>query len=150
MHSLQPFAYDTLILIHVLSFAIWLGLVLASFIVIRVLEPKLTDARADIPAFQGILQSYIKGETKFIDFTFPTLLISGLLLAGFFTGWNYWVFTKIVLVVLQFAATIGFIFSRIRKIEYPCSRKMYKKWYMLVGISLTFFTINILFVYFGR
>jgi len=150
MSSLQPFVYDTLILIHVLSFAIWLGLVLASMIVIKQLESKLTDPNADTATFSAILQGYIKGETKFIDYIFPLLLVSGLLLAFFFIGWNYWVFTKIGLVVLQFAATIGFIFTTVRKITYPCDKATYQKWYILFGISLSFFLVTLLFVYFGR
>ena len=150
MSSLQPFLYDTLTLIHILSFAIWFGLVVASLIVIKVFEPKLTDPNIDAETYAGFLKSYIKGETKFIDIFFPLVIVSGILLAMFFTGWNNWVIIKIILVILQFAATMGFIFGVIRKITYPCDKRMYKNWYYLMGVSITFFSVTLIFVYFGR
>lgn len=143
------FLYHTLLMIHVVCFAIWMGAIAASLLVVHTFEPRLT--RPDGLASDGeLLRAYIRHEVKLVDVVFLSLMISGIALAHFYTGWNSWVFLKIGLFIAQFAATMAFVFLRIRPITYPCTPAIYRRWYQLFGVSFSFFAVTLLVVYFGR
>ncbi|ACF12566.1 conserved hypothetical protein [Chloroherpeton thalassium ATCC 35110] len=143
--------YQVLLFLHVASFAIWMGIVVASLMLIKSMQPKLTDFEAkEIPEFVKVLKSYIGWEVKIVDVMFLTVIITGALLAHFYIGWNTWTITKGILVFFQLFATIGYVFVAVRKLEYPCKPSEFKKWYTLFTISLSFFTAMLLFVFFGR
>ncbi|MBP1464291.1 hypothetical protein EYB53_001085 [Candidatus Chloroploca sp. M-50] len=143
------FAYHALLLIHVACFAIWMGAIVASLLVVRTFEPRLTKPDG-LTSDGELLRAYIRHEVKLVDVVFLSLMISGLALAQFYLGWNTWVFLKIGLFIAQFAATMGFVFLRIRPITYPCTPATYRRWYQLFGVSLSFFAVTLLVVYFGR
>ncbi|NTV62528.1 MAG: hypothetical protein HGA65_03185 [Oscillochloris sp.] len=141
--------YHALLMIHVLCFALWMGAVVASLLVVHTFEGRLT--RPDGLASDGeLLRSYIRHEVKLVDVAFTTLLISGITLAQFYIGWNSWVFLKLGLFIAQFGATVGMIYARIRQITYPCTPTLYRRWYQLFGVSFSFFAVTLLVVYFGR
>lgn len=142
--------YNLLILIHIACFALWMGAVAASLFVVRVLEPRLTVSGKNVEEDAALLKGYIRLETKMVDVVFIALIISGVLLAQFYIGWTTWVFVKIGLLVLQFGATIGYVFKQIVPISYPCPPEIYKRWNNLFKISLTSFAITLTFVFFGR
>ncbi|NNJ08886.1 hypothetical protein EKD04_000940 [Chloroflexales bacterium ZM16-3] len=141
--------YHVLLMIHVTCFALWMGAIVASLLVVRTLEGRLTNPAA--AAAEGeLLRSYIRREVKLVDVVFIGLLVSGIALAQFYIGWNSWVLLKIGLFIAQFVATIGFIFLWIRPISYPCSPAMYRRWYQLFSVSIGFFVVTLLVVYLGR
>ncbi len=141
--------YHFLLMLHVVCFALWMGAVVASLLVVHTFESRLT--RPDALASDGeLLRAYIRHEVKLVDVVFVSLMISGVALAQFYIGWNSWVLLKVSLFIAQFAATIGFVYLRIRPITYPCSPALYRRWYQLFGVSLSFFAITLLVVYLGR
>jgi hypothetical protein len=141
--------YHSLLMIHVVCFALWMGAVVASLLVVHTFESRLT--RPDGLASDGeLLRAYIRHEVKLVDVAFISLLISGVALAQFYIGWSSWVLLKIGLFIAQFAATIGIIYLRIRPITYPCTPALYRRWYLLFSVSFSFFAITLLVVYFGR
>lgn len=127
-----------------------MGAVAASLLVIRVFESKLTALNQDVSADAAMLRAYVRLETKMVDVVFIGAIVSGILLAQFYTGWTTWVFIKIGILVLQFAATIGYVAAAIMRVTYPCPPEVYKRWYKLFSISLTSFAIMLTFVFFGR
>ncbi|NTV46627.1 MAG: hypothetical protein HGB11_08955, partial [Chlorobiales bacterium] len=131
--------HDLLLLIHITCFALWMGAVAASLLVIRVFEPRLTGSGPNVAEDAALLKAYIRKETKMVDVVFIGAIVSGILLAQFYTGWTTWVFVKIGLLVLQFSATIGYVFKSVMHISYPCTPEVYKRWYKLIGISFTSF-----------
>ncbi|MBX0329003.1 hypothetical protein K2Z83_15095 [Oscillochloris sp. ZM17-4] len=141
--------YHALLLIHVVCFALWFGAIVASLLVVRTLESRLTAADATA-ADAEIIRSYIRREVKLVDVVFVGLLVSGSILAQLYIGWTSWVLIKISLFIAQFIATMAFIFLRIRPISYPCSTQVYRRWYQLFSVSIGFFAITLLVVYFGR
>lgn len=142
--------YQLLLLIHITCFALWMGAVAASLLVVRTLEPRLTGVEGDAAADAGLLRAYIRREVKFVDVVFAGVLISGIVLAQVYYGWTPWVFLKIGLFVAQFAATMAYIHRFIRSLSYPCSPQLYRRWYGLFGLSLSFFLLTLLVVFFGR
>jgi len=85
-----------------------------------------------------------------VDVVFTAVILSGVLLAQFYTGWTTWVAIKMILIFAQFAATIGFIHRYVRSLTYPTTPDLYRRWYVLFTISLSFFTVILLVVFFGR
>jgi len=143
--------YQVLLFLHIVSFAVWMGIVVASLMLIKSLQPKLTDFKAaEVQEFAKMLKNYIGLEVKIVDVMFLTVITTGASLAHFYIGWNAWTITKGILVFLQLLATIGYVFVAVRNIEYPCQPSEFKKWYTLFTISLSFFTAILLFVFFGR
>jgi hypothetical protein len=147
----MPYIYLALMLTHVASFAIWMGVLVASYLVVRTFEPRLTALDSPTAEADGeLLRAYIRREFKLIDVVFPTMLISGILLAQFFFGWRTWVFIKLGLVTAQFAATMFIVFTRIRSISYPCPKETYRQWYQLFAVLFGFFSVTLLVVYFAK
>lgn len=142
--------YKALLLVHVVSFALWFGAVAASLLVIRTLQDRLTDSPNFRPEDEQLLRGYIRKEVKLVDVVFLLLIASGILLAQFVTGWRPWVIVKLVLLVLQFAATMAYIRLFIWGITYPTTPQIYRRWYGLFAVSLSFFAVILLYVYFGR
>lgn len=142
--------YQFLLLIHVACFALWMGAVAASLLVVRTLEPRLTDVTGDASQDAGLLRAYIRREVKLVDVVFAGVLISGVMLAQLYTGWTPWVLTKIGLFIAQFVATMAYIQVFIRPLMYPCPPHHYRRWYGLFAVSLSFFAITLLVVFFGR
>lgn len=142
--------YKALLLIHIASFALWMGAVAASALVVRTLEGRLTDNANFRPDDEQLLRGYIRKEVKLVDVVFLLVILSGILLAQFVTGWTSWVIIKIGLLVAQFIATMGYIRLYIHPITYPAPREMYRRWYGLFAVSLSFFTVILLVVFFGR
>ncbi|MBK8988774.1 MAG: hypothetical protein IPM39_22325 [Chloroflexi bacterium] len=142
--------YKALLLVHITSFALWLGVVTAALLVIRTLESRLTDSANFRAGDEQLLRGYIRKEVKLVDVVFLLLIFSGILLAQFFIGWTTWVIIKIGLLVAQFIATMGYIRLYIRPITYPAPPNVYRRWYGLVAVSLTFFAVILLVVFFGR
>jgi hypothetical protein len=141
--------YRALLLIHVACFAIWMGAVVASLLVVRTLQGRLT--RPDgAPADVELLRGYIRREVKLVDVVFIGLLGSGIALAQMYVGWSAWVLAKLGMYFVQFGVTIAFIRLRIRPISYPCTPAMYARWYQLFIVSLGMFAIALLVTYFGR
>lgn len=141
--------YRALLLIHVACFAIWMGAVVASMLVIRTLQARLTRPDGD-PADAELLRAYIRREVKLVDVVFVGVLVSGIALAQYYVGWSSWAFAKLALYFVQFGATIAFIRLRIRPIGYPCTPALYGRWYQLFGVSLGMFAVVLLVTYFGR
>ncbi|MFN3395003.1 MAG: hypothetical protein ACK424_10640, partial [Candidatus Thermochlorobacter sp.] len=71
--------YSLLLLLHVVCFALWFGAVAASALVIRTLQPRLTDAASGAHDAE-LLRTYIRLEVKLVDVAFFGVLISGALL----------------------------------------------------------------------
>jgi hypothetical protein len=142
--------YNTLLFIHVTCFALWFGAVAASLLVVRTFQSRLTDLSRDPSDDLLLFRAYIRKETRLVDVVFIGLIISGTALAHFYMGWTTWVFVKLGLLVLQFICTIGYVFTTITKISYPCPPDVYRRWYILFGISFFFFAITLLTVFFGR
>lgn len=86
-----------------------MGAVAAPLLVVRTLEPRLTDVTGDTSRDAGLLRAYIRREVKLVDVVFASVLISGILLAQLYTGWTPWVLTKIGLFIAQFVATMAYI-----------------------------------------
>ncbi|MCS7002169.1 MAG: hypothetical protein NZ518_04890 [Dehalococcoidia bacterium] len=144
-------ARSLLLFIHVTSFAVWLGAVVASLLFVRSLEKRLTGQEGDPAVAAAILRGYILRETKLVDVLFPTVVVSGVLMATFLPPyWTAWTWTKLALVALQFVGTIGFVRLFVRRIRYPCTVAEYRRWYQLFAISLSFFGATLLVVFFGR
>lgn len=140
---------SVLLFLHVVCFALWMGAVAASMLVIRVLEPRLTNPdRAAMD--EELLKTYIRYEVKLVDMAFFGVLATGVLLAQFFVGWTLWTLTKLTLYLVQFGATMTYIAKFIRPLAYPCSRAEYKRWNGLFGLSFSLFFIALVWTYFGR
>lgn len=144
--------YHLLLLIHITCFAIWMGAIVASLLLVRTLQPRLTAPNSTANAEQdaALLQSYIRREIKLVDVVFLGVLLSGVVLAQGYTGWTAWVLVKVGLFITQVAATMGYVFWRVRPLTYPCSPHDYRRWYELIALSLSFFALTLLVVYFGR
>ncbi len=142
--------YQFLLLIHVACFALWMGTVAASLLVVRTLEPRLTGVTGDATPDADLLRAYIRQEVKFVDVVFAGVLVSGIMLAQLHTGWTPWVLTKIGLFIAQFVATMAYIQVFIRPLTYPCPPYRYRRWYGLFAVSLSFFAVTLLVVFFGR
>lgn len=142
MHSL-------LLLAHIVCFALWFGAVAASALVIRVLQPRLTDPDSGARDAE-LLRAYIRLEVKLVDVAFFGVFISGVLLAQFFVGWSSWTFVKLSLYLAQFAATMLYIAKQIRPLAYPCSSAAYRRWYGVFALALLFFVLTLGWTYFGR
>lgn len=142
MHSL-------LLLLHVVCFALWFGAVAASALVVRVLQPRLTDDASGARDAE-LLRAYIRLEVKLVDVAFFGVLISGVLLAQFFVGWSTWTVVKLSLYFAQFAATMLYIGKYVRPLAYPCSLSEYRRWHGVFVIALVFFSLALGWTYFGR
>lgn len=142
--------YQFLLLIHVACFALWMGAVAASALMVRTFEPRLTTNAGDVTTDAALMRAYIRREVKFVDVVFAGVLISGIALAQLYTGWTPWVLTKIGLFVAQFVATMAYIQVFIRPLTYPCSPSLYRRWYGLFAVSLSFFAITLIVVFFGK
>ncbi|NTW82763.1 MAG: hypothetical protein HGB36_05270 [Chlorobiaceae bacterium] len=141
--------HSILRLIHIVSFAAWFGSVLASLFILKTLEPELAGKEAKkAKEYASLLQKYIKLETKVADVSFIGVILSGLLLAGFYHGWTVWVFVKSGLIVLQVILTLGYIIRAIQPLSYPCSPAEYSRWYRLFTISLSMFALVLLTSFF--
>lgn len=135
--------------LHITSFAAWFGTVLASLFLLKALETKLTgEEEGDTAGYAGLLQKYIRLETKVADIAFTGTIFSGIVLAGLYHGWTVWVLVKSGLIVLQVALTMGYIVKSLRPITYPCSPSEYRNWYRLFGISLSMFAFVLLVSFF--
>lgn len=134
-------ALPILRLLHIVCFAAWFGSVLASIYFLKTIEDRMTGNAATAKDFAQLLQRYIKLETKIADTGFKGVIVTGLLLAFFYYGWNVWLFVKIGLIVLQVILTLGYITRSIRTLNYPCSTIDYKRWYKLFSISLSMFAL---------
>ncbi|MCS7013300.1 MAG: hypothetical protein RMI34_12180 [Chloroherpetonaceae bacterium] len=141
--------HAALLLVHVVCFALWLGAVAASLLVVRILEPRLTDESAGARDAE-LLRAYIRLEVKLVDVAFFGVFVSGVALAQFFAGWSVWTVVKLLLYLVQFAATMFYLAKFIRPLAYPCSPNEYKRWYGVFAIALTFFTLTLSWTYFGR
>ncbi|HWR00733.1 MAG TPA: hypothetical protein VN371_02635 [Chlorobaculum sp.] len=128
-------------LVHITGFAAWFGTIFASFFLLKTFEPVLTGEEKQAQEQRLLLMRFIKFETKVADVAVICVILSGLLLAHFYQGWTPWVFTKIALLILQIALTMGFIFKVIRPMTYPCDALEYSAWYRLFAISITMFAI---------
>ncbi|NTU54081.1 MAG: hypothetical protein HGA97_10360 [Chlorobiaceae bacterium] len=137
-------------LVHITGFAAWFGTIFASLFLLRTLEPGLTGEKKEADVHTLLLRRFIKLETKVADVAVISVILSGLLLAHFYEGWSTWVFTKIGLVILQIALTIGYIIKAIQPITYPCKASAYRPWYHLFAISFTMFGIILLTTFFLR
>ncbi|MGQ9549678.1 MAG: hypothetical protein ACUVSY_02015 [Roseiflexus sp.] len=142
--------YQFLLLIHVACFALWMGAVAASLLIVHTLEPRLTGTAGNVTPDADLLRAYIRREVKFVDVVFAGVLISGIMLAQLYTGWTPWVLAKIGLFIAQFVATMAYIQVFIRPLTYPCPPHLYRRWYGLFAVSLSFFTVTLLVVFFGR
>lgn len=142
--------YQFLLLVHVVCFALWMGAVAASLLVVRTFESRLTTIVGDVTSDAALLRAYIRREVKFVDVVFAGVLVSGIALAQLYTGWTSWVLTKIGLFVAQFVATMAYIQVFIRPLTYPCPPHLYRRWYGLFAVSLGFFAITLMVVFFGR
>lgn len=127
-----------------------MGAVAASLLVVRTLEPRLTGVEGDAAVDAGLLRAYIRREIKLVDVAFAGVLISGIVLAQVYYGWTSWVFLKVGLFIAQFVATMAYIHRFIRPLSYPCSPQQYRRWYGLFAVSLGFFALTLLVVFFGR
>jgi hypothetical protein len=135
--------------IHIVSFAAWFGSVLSSLFLLKTLEPILSGKKGNnVMEYAALLQKYIKLETKVADVSFIGVILSGLLLAGFYHGWTVWVFVKSGLIVLQVILTLGYIIRAIQPLSYPCSPSEYSRWYRLFAISLSMFALVLLTSFF--
>ncbi len=142
--------YQFLLLIHVACFALWMGAVAASLLVVRTFEPRLTTGDGDVTADAALLRAYIRREVKFVDAVFAGVLISGIVLAQLYTGWTPWVLTKVGLFIAQFVATMAYIQVFIRPLTYPCPPFLYRRWYGLFAVSLGFFAVTLAVVFLAR
>lgn len=141
--------HSVLLLSHVVCFALWFGAVAASMLVIRTLEPRLTNPdRASLDA--ELLKTYIRYEVKLVDAAFFGALLTGVALAHFYVGWTLWSVVKLSLYFVQFAATMLYIAKFIKPLAYPCSRRDYKRWYGLFAVSFSLFSITLMWTYFGK
>jgi uncharacterized membrane protein len=133
---------------HIIFFASWFGIVLASVFFLKAIEEKLTTHDGYNAEYAGLLQRFLKLETKVADVAVIGVIISGIMLAGFYHGWTTWVFVKSGLIILQIVLTIGYIMRSVRTLSYPCSRSAYGNWYRLFSISLTMFALVLLVTFF--
>jgi putative membrane protein len=141
--------YSLLVFLHVVCFALWMGAVAASMLVIRTLEPRLTNPdRAPLDA--ELLKTYIRYEVKLVDVAFFGVLLTGVALAHFYIGWTLWTTVKLSLYFVQFGATMFYIAKFIRPLSYPCSTNDYKRWYGLFAVSFSLFFVVLVWTYFGR
>ncbi len=131
-------------LLHIIFFASWFGTILASLFLLKALESKLTGNASNSAEYAALLQRFIKLETKVADVGVIGVIISGIMLAGFYHGWTTLLFVKTGVVVFQILLTIGYIIHSIRHISYPCSLSVYNKWYRLFTLSLTMFALILL------
>jgi putative membrane protein len=131
-------------LIHITCFAAWFGTVLSSLFLLKALESRLTGPEDNSSVYAALLKHYIRMETRVTDVAFFGVIITGILLAGFYHGWSAGVFVKTALIVLQVILTMGYIVRSIRPITYPCSLAVYSNWYRLFGISLSMFALVLL------
>ncbi len=145
----MPAIYSLLLLLHVSCFALWFGAVAASALVIRTLQPRLTDASSGAHDAE-LLRAYIRQEVKLVDVAFFGVFITGFLLAQFFVGWSLWSIVKLSLYMAQFLATMLYIRQYIRPLTYPCSFLQYRKWYGVFAVAFTFFLLTLSWTYFGR
>lgn len=141
--------YSTLLLVHIVCFALWFGAVAASLLVIRILEPRLTNAETGTRDAE-LLRAYIRQEVKLVDVAFFGVFLSGVLLAQFFVGWSVWTVIKLLLYLMQFAATMFYLVRFVRPLAYPCSVVEYRRWYGVFAVALFFFTLTLSWTYFGR
>ncbi|NTW51084.1 MAG: hypothetical protein HGB22_00645 [Chlorobiaceae bacterium] len=137
-------------LVHITGFAAWFGTIFASFFLLKTLEPGLTGDGSQAQEYRVLLMRFIKLETKVADVAVISVILSGLLLAHFYQGWSPWVFTKIVLLVLQIALTMGYIVKVIQRITYPCDALQYRSWYRLFTISFSMFAVVLAVTFFLR
>lgn len=141
--------YSFLVFLHVTCFALWMGAVAASMLVIRTLEPRLTNP--DHAAQDSeLLKTYIRYEVKLVDVAFFGVLLTGVTLAQFYVGWTLWTTVKLALYFVQFGATMFYIATFIKPLAYPCSPSDYKRWYGLFATSFSLFFVVLLWTYFGR
>ncbi|MCS7289255.1 MAG: hypothetical protein NZ699_09010 [Roseiflexus sp.] len=56
--------YQFFLLVHVACFALWMGAVAASMLVVRTFEPRLTTNAGDVPTDATLLRAYIRREVK--------------------------------------------------------------------------------------
>ncbi len=141
--------YSLLVFLHVSCFALWMGAVAASMLVIRTLEPRLTNPDRAIQDSE-LLNTYIRYEVKLVDVAFFGVLLTGVTLAHFYVGWTIWTAVKLALYFVQFGATMFYIATRIKPLLYPCSPSDYKRWYGLFATSFSLFFVVLLWTYFGR
>jgi putative membrane protein len=137
-------------LVHITAFAAWFGTIFASFFLLKTLEPGMTGEEKQARDYRGLLMRFIKLETKVADVAVISVIVSGLFLAHFYQGWTPWVFTKITLLILQIALTMGYIVKVIQRITYPCDALTYRSWYRLFSISFTMFGIVLAVTFFFR
>lgn len=138
-------------LVHITSFAAWFGTILASYFLLKALEPRLAGKglqQEQAAEDHALLRRFIKLETKIADVAVIGVIVSGLLLAHFHHGWSVWVFVKIGLMALQVALTLGYIIKAIQPITYPCTVPQYRPWYRLFAISFTMFGIMLAVTFF--
>ncbi|NTU67456.1 MAG: hypothetical protein HGB02_01100 [Chlorobiaceae bacterium] len=140
--------HNILRLVHITGFAAWFGTIFASMFLLKTLEPGMTDEAAKASEYKGLLMRYIGLETKVADVAVVAVLFSGLLLAHFYHGWTIWVVVKIVLLLLQIALTMAYIFRKIQPITYPCDTARFSSWYVLFTISLGMFGIVLAVTFF--
>ncbi|NTV06666.1 MAG: hypothetical protein HGA59_09210 [Chlorobiaceae bacterium] len=134
--------------LHIIFFASWFGTVLASLFLLKALEEKLTGNDSNHAEYASLLQRFIKLETKVADVAVIGVILTGIMLAGFYHGWTIWVFVKSGLIILQVILTIGYIIRSVRSIAYPCSKSEYGNWYRLFSISLTMFALVLIVTFF--
>ncbi len=135
-------------LVHITGFAAWSGTIFASMFLLRTLEPGMTGEEEKAKEYRGLLMRFIGLETKVADVAVVAVLLSGLLMAHFYHGWTLWVAVKIMLLMLQIAVTMGYIFKKIQPIAYPCDTARFASWYRLFAISLTMFAIVLAVTFF--
>ncbi len=141
--------YRALLFLHVSCFALWMGAVAASMLVIRTLEPRLTSPERATQD-SDLLKTYIRYEVKLVDVAFFGVLFTGVALAHFYVGWTLWTVVKLALYFVQFGATMFYIAMFIKPLVYPCSPHDYQRWYGLFATSFSLFFIVLVWTYFGR
>ncbi len=141
--------YRWLVLVHVVCFAIWFGSVVVSWLLIRALEERLTDAQRAEP-FAALLRHYIRLETRVVDVAFVGVVVTGVAMAQFFVGWSPWVVGKLVLYLVQFGVTLWYLLVHLRPLCYPCTAREYRRWYELLTLSFVVFGLSLVWTYFGR
>lgn len=141
--------YSLLVFLHVACFALWMGAVAASMLVIRTLEPRLTNPDSATRDSE-LLKTYIRYEVKLVDAAFFGVFLTGVALAHFYIGWTLWTTVKLALYLVQFVATMFYIATFIKPLVYPCSTRTYRRWYGLFATSFSLFFVVLLWTYFGR
>jgi uncharacterized membrane protein len=134
--------------LHIIFFASWFGMILTSLFLLKTLEDRLTTNDGYNAEYVVLLQRFLKLETKAADVSVIGVILTGMMLAGFYHGWTTWVFIKSGLIVLQIILTIGYIMRSVRSISYPCTKSEYGNWYRLFSISLTMFALVLLVTFF--